>query len=144
MLNEFNDRFMLFGGVICCTAGAFASPVSSYHIAATAYSPSATHAGMPCAFNTIAAYALNPLTGDVYGAANFNYARWTRASGANGTFTIINPSGSGPKGDSAGSAMDTTRGRILFLGGNNTRSEERRVGKVCRARWSSDALRGKE
>ena len=120
MLNEFGDRFMLFGGVIWCTAGGFANPVSSYNIAANTWSPSATHPGLPSAFNTIATYALNPLTGDVYGAANFNYIRWTRASGANGTIVVLNPSGNGPKGDSTLSAMDTTRGRILYLGGNNT------------------------
>jgi len=119
-LNEFGDRFMLFGGVPWCSAGGFDNAVASYNIAANTYSPSTSHANLPSAYNTEAAYALNPLTGDVYAAANFNYGRWTRASGTNGTFVVLNPSGSGPKGDSTPSAMDTTRGRILFLGGNNT------------------------
>jgi hypothetical protein len=119
-LNEFGDRFMLFGGVTWCSAGGFDNPVSSYNITANTWSPSSTHADLPAsAFFSIAAYTLNPLTGDVYAAASFNYARWTRASGANGAFVILNPSGNGPKGDSTPTAMDTTRGRILYLGGNN-------------------------
>lgn len=118
--NEFNDRFMLFGGVPWCSAGGFDNAVASYNISANAWSAPTTHADLPSAYNTEAAYAVNPLTGDVYGAANFNFGRWTRASGANGTFVVLNPSGSAPKGDSTPSAMDTTRGRILFLGGNNT------------------------
>lgn len=140
-LNEFNDRFMLFGGVIWCTAGGFDNPVSSYNIAANAYSPSGTHAGLPSAYNRIAAYALNPLTGDVYAAANFNYGRWTRASGANGTFVVLNPSGNGPKGDSAGAAMDTTRGRILFLGGDNT-NPDRHLYTISSNSFSSVTLSG--
>jgi len=119
-LNEFGDRFMLFGGVTWCSAGGFDNPVSSYNITANTWSPSSTHGLLPAsAFYTIAAYTLNPLTGDVYAAASFNYARWTRASGANGAFVILNTSGNGPKGDSTPSGMDTTRGRILYLGGNN-------------------------
>ena len=51
---------------------------------------------------------------DVYLARGFNFGRWTRSSN---TFTTLSPSGSSPAGDEAASAMDTTRGRILFVGG---------------------------
>jgi hypothetical protein len=114
-LDEFNDRIMLFGGALSCGGGGFFSPISSYNIGANAYSPSATHGDLPGAFQTISAYALNPSNGNVYACCNGAFGRWNPSSN---TFTSLNPSGSHPAGYQTMSAFDTTRNRILFLGGD--------------------------
>jgi hypothetical protein len=117
-LNEIEDRIMLFGGGIWCNAGGFHSAISSYNIGANTWSPPATHGSVPDGVVGVAAYALDPSTGDVYASNNFNFGRWTRSSN---TFTGLNPSGNEPAGNRVMSAFDTTRGGILFLGENVTR-----------------------
>jgi len=126
-LNEFNDRIMLFAGAHWCQGGGFHSAISSYNITANTWSPSNTHGSVPGVISAgVAAYTLNPLTGDVYASLGGSFGRWNRASGPNGTFTTLNPTGSAPAGEESASAMDTTRppganpiGRILIVGGNN-------------------------
>jgi len=113
-LDEFGDRIMLFGGAIWCIKGGFFTPISSYNVAANAYSPPAAHGNLPDAFAGVTAYSLDPSTGDVYAFLYSNYGRWNRSSN---TFAKITPKGRGPEGGSAMSAMDTTRGRILIVGG---------------------------
>ena len=112
-LNEFNDRIMLFGGANWCVNGGFFSGISSYNITANSYSQSTTHGTLPNGFAGVAAYSLDPTSGDVYGFLDFNYGRWNRSLN---TFTVLSPSGNGPGGSEAMSAMDTARGRILIVG----------------------------
>jgi hypothetical protein len=69
------------------------------------------------AFNFIGVQgcALDPFTGDVYLNQDALLGRWNR--GAN-TFSVLSPSGaSAPVGYKTMAAFDTSRGRILFLGG---------------------------
>jgi len=115
-LNEFNDRIMLFGGANWCVNGGFFTGISSYNIGTNAWSPSTTHGTLPSAFAGVPAYSVDPSTGDVYAFHEFNYGRWTRGTNSFGT---LNPSGNGPEGLEAMSAMDTARGRILIAGGLN-------------------------
>ena len=113
-LDETNDRIMLFGGANWCTSGGFFTAISSYNIGANAYSPSTTHGTLTSPFANVPAYSRDPSTGDVYAFQGGNYGHWTRSANA---FGAINPSGTGPDGLEAMSAMDTTRGRILVAGG---------------------------
>jgi hypothetical protein len=112
-----NDRIMLFGGGMWGVVGTFHSAVSSYNIAANSYNPQGTHPSIPGSTLETAAYSVDPTTGDVYGASFSNYRRWNRATN---TWTVLNPSGSGPNGAESMSAMDTSATRphrILFVGG---------------------------
>jgi len=113
-LNEFNDRFMLFGGANWCVNGGFFTGISSFNITAKTWSPSTTHGTLPSAFAGVPAYSLDPSTGDVYAFHEFHYGRWSRSTN---TFSTLNPGGSGPEGLEAMSAMDIARGRILIAGG---------------------------
>jgi hypothetical protein len=110
-----NDRIMLFSGAHWCSNGGFHSAISSYNIGLNQYSTSSTHGNVPSAFVGGNAFAANPATGDVYSLADFALGRWS-----GNTFTVLSPSGTMPAGGEAMSAMDTTRGRILFLGGLNS------------------------
>jgi len=114
-LDTANDRIMLFGGAEWCVNGGFHSAISSYNIGANTYNGSGTHPGSVGSLGSgVAAYAVDPLTGNVYGAKDFVFARWNRSTN---TFTTLSPSGSPAAGNETMSAMDTTRGRILFVGG---------------------------
>lgn len=121
--NEVNDRIMLFGGAHWCQGGGFHNAISSYNIGANTWSPSNTHGSVPGTFNGVAAYALDPLTGNVYGSRGGNFGRWNRSAN---TFTTLTPTGDRPQGDESPSAMDTTRplganpiGRMLIVAGNS-------------------------
>jgi len=112
--NEIDDRIMLFGGAEWCASGAFHTAISSYNIGPNSWSPANTHPNVASAFGGVAAYSLNPLTGDVYATRGFHFGRWNRSTN---TFTTLPDAP--VAGDEAMSAMDTTRGRILILGGLN-------------------------
>jgi chitodextrinase len=113
--SERTDRFMLFGGANWCDGGGFFTLIASYNITANTYSPALTHPNLLPVFAGEPAYTLDPATGDVYAAIFGNYGRWNSLAN---TFTKLTPSGSGPDGNNAMSAMDTARGRILILGGD--------------------------
>jgi len=113
-LDTANDRIMLFGGAEWCVNGGFHSAISSYNIGANQYNPSSTHTSVGSFGGGVAAYAVNPLTGDVYVAKDFALGRWSRGTN---TFSTLSPSGNPAAGNETMSAMDTTRGRILFMGG---------------------------
>jgi hypothetical protein len=115
--NEFDNRIMLFGGAYWCVNGGGTSAISSYNIGSNQYSSSSTHGNLPGAFVGGPAFAVNPATGDAYALADFVLGRWTRSTN---TFSQLSPSGSVPAGGEAMSAMDTSRGRILFVGGLNS------------------------
>ena len=115
--NELDDRIMLLGGAIWCAAGGFFTPISSYNIGANTWSPSTTHGNITNAFASAPAYTSDPSTGDIYGLADFVLGRWNRSSNS---FTTLNPAGSVPVGYQAMSAFDSSRGRILFLGGGGS------------------------
>jgi chitodextrinase len=112
--NARDERIMLFGGGIWGPRGDFHTAVSSYQIGTNAWNPSGTHANLPTDFSGVAAYALDPLTSNVYAARNLAFGRWNSSTN---TFATLNPTGDRPKGDESPSAMDTTRGRILIVGG---------------------------
>jgi chitodextrinase len=115
ILNEFEDRIMLLGGVFWCTSGGFHSAISSYNIGANTYSPPTAHPNMDTSLaNGVAGIGRNPTNGDIYVAFNFNLGRWTRSTN---TFALLSPSGSPAAGNGAGVAYDTTRNVIYFLGG---------------------------
>lgn len=113
-LDTTNDRIMLFGGAEWCVNGGFHSAISSYNIGANQYSPSSTHGSVGNFGNGVSAYAVDPLTGNVYAAKDFAFGRWNRSTN---TFSTLSPTGSPAAGNESMSAMDTTRGRILFAGG---------------------------
>lgn len=113
-LNDINDRFMLFAGANWCANGGFHNAISSYNIGMNTWSPSTAHGTVPGALAGSAAFSRDPATGNVYGTNNFVFGRWDRSTNA---WTPLTPSGSGPVGTETMSAMDTARGRILFLGG---------------------------
>ncbi|HXR71764.1 MAG TPA: fibronectin type III domain-containing protein [Gemmatimonadales bacterium] len=119
-LDVVNDRIMLFGGAPWCSAGGFHSAVSSYQINANTYNQQGTHPSIvnqgAATTEGGAAYSVDPATGDVYKAQFSNYAKWTRSTNS---WSVLNPLGSGPEGLETMSAMDTTRGRILFVGGSS-------------------------
>jgi hypothetical protein len=115
-LDPFRDRIMLFGGVFWCAAGGFHSAISSYNIGSNTYNPAGTHPNMSGGFLE-SAYAVDPATGDVYGAFNFVYRRWNQSSN---TITVLNPNGGQPAGNSAAAATDTRRGRFLMVGGDTS------------------------
>lgn len=118
--NEINDRIMLVGGArFGFSFGYGISTMDSYNITANTYSPAGTHPNISpsglatfIGFNTVG----NPLTGDIYSFGNSASGKWTRATN---TWTATGASGPSPWGVYAMSAMDTTRGRILILGGTN-------------------------
>jgi hypothetical protein len=115
-LDESNDRVMLFGGSRW-QDGDGTLQIDSYNIGANSYNPQGTHPGLPSDFIELPACAVNPLTGDVYLNLNFSLGRWNRSAN---TFETLNPIGaSKPHGYYATSAFDSSRGRILFLGGDN-------------------------
>ena len=116
-LDEIGDRIMLFGGGSWCNVGGFHTAISSYNIGANTWSPPGTHGSIPSGFAGVVAYARDPSTGDVYASYEFNFSRWNRSASGN-TFIKLNPTGTVPAGNGAMSAMDTTRGRILILGGS--------------------------
>jgi hypothetical protein len=119
--NEAGDRIMLVGGARFGFAQGFGiSTTDSYNIAANNYSPAGTHPDISpgpittfIGFNTTG----NPLTGDIYSFGNFQYGKWTRTTN---TWAALGASGTGPYGQESMSAMDTSRGRIFILGGNNS------------------------
>ena len=113
-LDTANDRIMLFGGAEWCVNGGFHSAISSYNIGANQYSPSSTHGSVGSFGSGVSAYAVDPLTGNVYAAKDFALGRWNRSTN---TFATLSPSGSLPAGNETMSAMDTSRGQILFVGG---------------------------
>ena len=139
-LDIVNDRIMLFGGAPWCTGGGFHSAVSSYNIGSNTYNGAGTH---PSIINQGiatgeggAAYALDPLTGDVYKAMFSNYAKWTRASNSWSTITA----GGGPNGHETMSAMDTTRGRVLYVGGAS--SNDHHLYTLSNSSFSAITLNG--
>jgi hypothetical protein len=116
-LDEFDDRIMLFSGSRW-QLGWFPHTIDSYKIGANSYDPQGTHPNSDSSFKGQQACALNPLTGDVYLNQDFLLGRWNRNAN---TFETLSPSGSSaPLGYSTMSAFDTSRGRILFLGGSNS------------------------
>jgi hypothetical protein len=114
-LDIVNDRIMLFGGAHWCVGGGFHSAVSSYNIGSNTYNGPGTHPNVPGTAD-VSAYSIDPSTGDVYGVVFSAMRRWNRATN---TWTILNPSGTSPNGVETMSAMDTTRRRILFVGGTS-------------------------
>jgi hypothetical protein len=133
--DETNDRIMLFGGSRY-SMGSQLPTVDSYNIGANSYSASGTHAGVPSSLIALgAAYAVNPINGDVYGGANFTFHRWNRSTS---TWTALSTSGSAYGGE-AMSAMDTKRGRILVIGGLNP---DHHLYTIASNAWSSITLSG--
>lgn len=115
--NEANDRFMLFGGVYWCGAGGFHRAISSFNVGSKSWNSSGAHPNLPDILaQGVAAVAAAPTTGDVYLMRGFAMGRWNRASNS---VTTLSPSGPKPYGDEAMSAFDSTRGRVLVLGGLN-------------------------
>jgi hypothetical protein len=112
-LDEVNGRIMLFGGAKWCMGGGFHSAISSYNIGSNTFNGSGTHPG--AVFLGVTAYSRDPNTGDVYGVQGGSFGRWRWSS--NSFSTSLGASGTPPKGDESMSAFDTTRGRILFVGG---------------------------
>jgi len=114
--NEVDGRIMLFGGAIWCASGCGHAAISSYDIAANAYSPSSTHGAMTPIFNgDHGAFSADPSTGDVYAtSSNGKFAKWTRSTN---TFAESIPIGPVPGSYYAASAIDITRGRMLIVGG---------------------------
>ena len=139
-LDIVNDRIMLFGGAPWCTGGGFHSAVSSYNIGSNTYSGAGTHPGIVnqgiATGEGGAAYALNPLTGDVYKAMFSNYAKWSRAGNS---WSTINATG-GPNGHETMSAMDTKLGRILYVGGAS--SNDHHVLRIDNNTFSAITLNG--
>jgi hypothetical protein len=117
-LNEFNDRIMLVGGSRFGPLGNGLSTTDSYDITANTFSPAGTHPNISLAFSFLGFSTVgNPLTGDIHSFENFASARWTRATNSWGP---TNASGPHPYGEYSMSAMDTSRGQILILGGSNS------------------------
>jgi hypothetical protein len=114
--NELDDRIMLFGGAVWCGSGCGHNAVSSYNIGANTYSPSTTHPDLPTRFGSPfhPTYVADPSTGDVYVVWNQAAGRWTRSS--NTFITDLSASGNIPGGATM-AAFDTSRSRILVLGG---------------------------
>jgi hypothetical protein len=115
--DEASDRFMLFGGAQWCYGGGFHRAVSSFNIGAKSWSSSGTHPSLPDTLaQGVPAVTMVPASGDVYVARSFMLARWNRAAN---TIVTLSPSGPVPYGHETMSAYDSTRGRILYLGGLN-------------------------
>lgn len=136
-LNAFDDRIMLFGGAHWCINGGFHLAASSYNVGANSWNPSGTHPSVSSALGLgVPAYSANPLTGDVYVLRNSSVGRWNRSSN---TFTSLSPSGGGAGGEESMSAFDTTRGRVLVLGGLNS---DRHYYTVSTNAWTQITLSG--
>jgi hypothetical protein len=133
--DQFNERIMLFGGAHWCTNGGFHTAISSYNIAANTYNGTGTHPNLTSGLQ-LSATSMNPATGDVYIANGDEMYRWNRAAN---TFVDLNSGGSGPGGTEAMSAFDTTRNRILILGGLN---DDNHVYDVAGNSYSSVSLSG--
>jgi chitodextrinase len=116
-LNTLNDRVMILGGSKYGNGFGFVA-LDSYNVAANSYSPPSTHPAAPSSTMQLAsAVTADPATGDIYIFGNFESAKWTRSSNS---WTAIGGSGTKPWGAESMSAMDTTRGRILVIGGHNS------------------------
>jgi hypothetical protein len=135
-LDEFNDRIMLFGGAHWCTNGGFHAAISSYNISANSYNGAGTHPNLSSQFVVLSAYALNPATGDVYVTNGRQMGRWNRGTN---TFANMNAGGTGAWGTEAMSAFDSTRGRVLVLGGLNN---DRQVYTLSNNAWTTVTLSG--
>jgi hypothetical protein len=108
---------MLFSGSRW-EGGGLGRKIDSYNLLSNSYSPAGTHPDTATNFIGVMATALDPFTGDVYLNQDFLLARWNRAAN---TFQTLNPTGSSrPAGYKTAAAFDTSRGRILFLGGANS------------------------
>ena len=140
MLNEFDDRIMLAGGSWFCGNGTpFLKTIDSYNIGSNTYSPQGTHPRLSTTFgDTFAvAYTADPLTGDFYAVTSGTTGRWNRSSN---TFTNnIGASGQGSVGGYTSSAFDTTRRRILLLGGD---FNSRQVYTLSTNAWTGITLSG--
>jgi hypothetical protein len=136
-LDTTNDRIMLFGGASWSLSGTGpANMVSSYNIAANSYNGSSTHPDQPHS-QLDAGGSVNPFTGDFYSLASSTLYRWNRSSNS---WTNLIPSGASvPNGTTAMSAMDTTRGRILFIGGGNS---DRHYYSISGNSWTQVTLSG--
>ena len=113
-LNEFNDRIMLVSGAQYSN-GFLLGTTDSYNITANAYSAAGTHSNVPSAVQ-LHGFAVtgNPLTGDIFAFGDFAFAKWTRSTNS---WSSTGQSQGNPYGQGSMSAMDTTRGRILIIGG---------------------------
>jgi len=133
-LDTFGDRIMLFGGSQWQN-GFSTNALSSYNIAANSYNVAGTHPNIP-GHNLDSAVAVNPLTGDVYYMMDFSLRRWNRSSNS---WTQLTPTGSSPAGHQASSAMDSSRGRILILGGSTPDHHLYTIGSNA---WSAVTVAG--
>lgn len=117
--NESDDRIMLVGAIGAYGVGGSFPSIDSYNIGGNNYSPAGTHPNLPPGLTNgyVFTTTANPLTGDIYVFGSWNSSRWTRAT--NSWLTIGNP-GHDLWASGSMSAMDTTRGRILILGGSNS------------------------
>lgn len=110
-----NRRFMLFGGAWWCGGGGFHGAISSYNINSNSYSASNAHPGSVS--GGVWGMCSNPDTGDVYMFRDWFISKWTRSS--NSYAANVSPSGSAPYGNESPSAFDSSRGRILVIGGTS-------------------------
>jgi hypothetical protein len=113
-LDDFDDLIMLFSGSRW-EVGFMTRKIDSYNIGTNRYSPQGTHPDTAPNFIGVQATAVNPSTGDVYLNQDRLLGRWNRATN---TFQTLSPSGSSqPVGYKTAAAFDTSRDRILFVGG---------------------------
>lgn len=121
VVDEARDRIMIIGGAVYGD-GNFTRDVACYSISSNAYLSDGTVPDFPSgiASEQGSAVCLNPLTGDIYKAMFDEYCKYTHSSNS---WSEITPSGTGPSGHESMSAMDTTRGRVLFAGGGNDDAE---------------------
>lgn len=134
-LDTANDRIMLFGGGLWYANGGGHLAVDSYQIAANVYNPDNTHPDVT-SFASGAAVSADPTTGDVYCVSSFNLRKWTRSANA---WSDPEPSGTKAWGTEAMSAIDTTRGRMLVIGGIGTDDHFYTIGSNS---WSAAGING--
>jgi hypothetical protein len=115
--DEWNDRVMIFGGSRYQDGGLL-STTDSYNIGANSYNPVSTHANMPSGTVTYGfASTYDPRTGNIYALHNQVLSLWTRSSN---TWSTPSYTGGTVWGRNAMSAVDISRDRVYFQGGDDT------------------------
>jgi hypothetical protein len=110
------DRIMLFTGARWENGYALGTS-DSFDLVANAWNPEGTHPRVPSEVSALPGSPMveDPSAGDVYAFPSWTVARWN-ASSNDWTMLLEDTAFSQ---DSALSALDTTRGRVLFVGGDS-------------------------
>lgn len=113
---EQNDELLMLGGNVYGATGILTDDVAAFDLTTGDWKADGTRPNMPAGSTALQAHptVIDPATGDVYVLCNEMVNKWTRASN---TWSTVVAQYGGPYGFEAMSAFDSTRNRVLIVGG---------------------------